>query len=112
MKPISTKTHGAIDYAAGLFLIAAPYLFGFADGSPQHYIAMIVGAAVIAVSLVTAYELSIAKLIPFRIHKILDMAVGATLLISALMLHLSGLTLVPFLLIGIAGFAVPSLTRG
>ena len=32
MRFIPTRLHGMADYATGLLLLAAPYLFGFADG--------------------------------------------------------------------------------
>lgn len=35
---INTKTHGVIDYLTGVLLVAAPYLFGFANsGSDEPY---------------------------------------------------------------------------
>jgi hypothetical protein len=33
MRIISTRTHGVIDHLTGLLLIAAPWLFGFANGA-------------------------------------------------------------------------------
>lgn len=79
---IPTQVHGVLDYAMGVLLIISPWLFGFSDSDAATWIAIIVGAAIIVASLVTDYELSLAKIIPMRAHLGLDILSGAFLAVS------------------------------
>lgn len=73
---IDTRTHGIIDYITGLLLLVAPYIFGFATGGIKQWLPQVIGAAIIVMSLVTRYELSIAKLVPLKVHLGVDVASG------------------------------------
>jgi hypothetical protein len=66
----------------GLLLIVAPWLFGFSDTGAAAWIPIILGVGLLGVSLVTRYELSVAKVIPMPTHLALDGALGIFLLIS------------------------------
>ncbi len=79
---IPTRVHGVLDYAMGLLLVVSPWLFGFSDTDAATWIAILVGAAVVLASLVTDYELSLAKIIPMRAHLGLDILSGVFLAVS------------------------------
>ena len=51
MRFIPTRVHGMLDYASGLLLIVAPYLFGFADR--VYWPHLILGLAEIGAGLMT-----------------------------------------------------------
>ena len=53
MRFLSTRAHGVIDYATGLLLIIAPYVFGFNNGGAAQWTPMVVGIAIIGLSLMT-----------------------------------------------------------
>ena len=77
MRFISTNIHGLFDYLLGAYLIALPWLFGYAFiGGPATWIPVILGVWIIAYSLLTDYEWGISKTIPMRGHLILDLIVG------------------------------------
>src|SRR3954465_14098235 len=78
MRMIPTKTHAGMDYAVGIVLIAAPWIFGFADeSSAATWIALVAGIALIAMSAITAYEGGfVSHLISMRTHLIADAALG------------------------------------
>lgn len=80
MKILSPFVHGIIDYAVAALLLLAPTLFGF-TGTPE-ILSYALGVGHLAYSLVTRYPLSIAKLIPFRIHGMIESAAGVFLLVS------------------------------
>ncbi|MFC7524291.1 SPW repeat protein [Parapedobacter sp. GCM10030251] len=82
MRFIGRKFHAVLDYAAGLLLIAAPWLFGFASIAPATWTAVIVGAAIIGMSLLTDYEGGVAKFIPMSIHLTMDVIAGLILATS------------------------------
>ena len=107
---ISTKVHGVIDYVVGLLLIAAPYLFGFADGGAAQWVPMILGASAIGYSLLTDYELSVAKLIPMPVHLGLDMGSGALLAVSPWLFGFSDVIWWPQVVVGVMEIVIPMMT--
>jgi hypothetical protein len=81
---IPTKIHAGLDYAAGLLLIASPWLFGFADESTAAtWIAVLAGVAMLGLSMITDYEGGLlARLIPMRTHLMADAGLGVLLAVS------------------------------
>lgn len=79
---ISVRTHAVIDYIVGILLIAAPYLLDFATGGPAQWVPQALGAGILLYSLLTRYDLSLAKVIPFGAHLALD-ALGGLFLIAS-----------------------------
>jgi hypothetical protein len=82
MRFIPTRTHGILDYLVGIILIAAPWILGFADGDAKQWVPVIVGALIIGQSLITDYELSVAKIIPMGTHLAMDIVAGLFLAAS------------------------------
>jgi hypothetical protein len=75
-RPITPRTHGAIDYVSGAALVAAPALLGL-GGTRAGRALRAAGATHAAYSLLTRYPLGAAKVLPYRGHLALD-AVAAT----------------------------------
>ena len=83
MPLIPTRIHALLDYVVSAFVIALPFLFGL-DGTPRMLFVAL-GLFGIAYSLLTAYELGVVKLIPMRLHLLLDIVfIGALLVLAAL----------------------------
>jgi hypothetical protein len=101
MRFISTRTHGVLDYMTGLLLIVAPWLFGFADAGAAAWIPIVLGIGLLGVSLVTRYELSVAKMIPMPTHLALDVGLGIFLLISPWLFGFADVIWWPHVLVGI-----------
>ncbi|CAO4153216.1 SPW repeat domain-containing protein [Methylorubrum extorquens] len=113
MRIIPTRLHGVLDYAMGALLIVAPYLLGFADGTAAQYVPQALGLATLLMSLVTDYELSIAKLVPMPIHLGVDIASGLLLAVSPWLFGFADRVFWPHLILGIAevGAALMTQTR-
>lgn len=79
-KPLSPRTHGYIDYASVAILALSPTIFGF--GGAAAAICYIFGAALLGISLLTAYPLGAAKVIPFTIHGGIEAVSAPVLLLS------------------------------
>lgn len=77
--PISRFLHGVIEYAAGVLLIAAPFLFGF-KSSAAVAVSIIAGVVVLAVAASTEGESSLIDSIPIAVHLLLDFALAAVLI--------------------------------
>ncbi|NGP16313.1 SPW repeat domain-containing protein [Devosia aurantiaca] len=107
---MSSRVHGIIDYLVAAVLLLAPYLFGFADGGPAQMVPTVSAIAIIIVSLITRYELSVAKLIPYSIHLVLDVLVGLVLLVSPWLFNFADQIWWPHVLVGVLSFIVVALS--
>jgi hypothetical protein len=101
MRIIPTRVHGALDYLVGIVLIAAPWVLGFADGGPEQWVPVVLGAGAIAYSLVTDYELGVARLIPMPVHLGLDLFSGVLLAASPWLFDFADEVWLPHVLIGL-----------
>jgi hypothetical protein len=111
MKIIPRKMHGLLDYVVGIVLIAAPWLFGFADDGPATYIPVALGAGALVYSILTNYEFGVVRLIPFRVHLLLDVLSGAFLAISPWLFGFSNKVYLPHLIFGLIEIAAGIMTR-
>jgi hypothetical protein len=106
MRVIPTSIHGVIDYVVGAALLVVPYLLGFADGTAAQWVPQIVGILIIGQSLITQYELSIAKIIPMSTHLMLDMGAGALLAVSPWLFGFADQVYLPHLIVGLAEIGI------
>ncbi len=77
--PIPPFLHGAIEYVAGVLLIAAPFLFGF-EASAAVALSIVAGVVVIAVAASTEGPTSLIDSLPITVHLLLDFALAAVLI--------------------------------
>jgi hypothetical protein len=83
MRILSTYIHGMLDYVVGVALIMAPNIFGFSElGGPAVLLPRVLGTAAILVSLLTNYEWGVFRVIPMRVHLVVDFLSGALLAAS------------------------------
>lgn len=108
---IDTRTHAIIDYATGSLLIIAPYLLGFATGGVTQWLPQIIGVAIIGMSLMTRYELSMAKVVPLNVHLGIDIATGILLAASPWLFGFADLIWWPHLLVGLMEIVVAMMTK-
>jgi hypothetical protein len=88
---IPLKVHNILDYVAGAFLLLCPALFGFYYLDAARYTFWVLGAGLIAYSLLTQYQYSIAKLIPVKAHMVMDVLAGIVLILAPMVLGYRGL---------------------
>ena len=83
MKIIPSFVHGILDYIVGLALLAAPNIFGFADGPTSAvWIPRIVGIVILLQAIMTDYELGLLRKLRFSMHLGNDYVVGLFLAAS------------------------------
>jgi hypothetical protein len=111
MDVLSTRIHGVIDYLTGAILILAPYLFGFSTGGVEQWIPQLLGLAILGMSLITRYELSVAKIIPLPVHLGVDFAGGLLLAVSPWLFGFADVIWWPHLLIGLMEIVVAAITE-
>lgn len=88
MKVLSSKVHGILDYLLIVFLFISPTLFKM-EGM-LCTITYSLAAIHLAVTVLTDFELGLIKLIPFRIHGLLEVLVTVILAILAIWFYNNG----------------------
>jgi hypothetical protein len=111
MRFIETRTHGYLDYIMGILLIAAPWLFDFAQGGAETWVPVILGAGMILYSLMTDYELGATHRISMRTHLMLDMIGGALLAVSPWLFGFADYVWEPHLILGILEIGAALFTK-
>lgn len=80
--PISSRVHTIIGLIVGVLLLLAPTLFGFSDNTAASMVPYIVGLFIIVNELITTSPLALVKLVPMKVHVMLDVLTGLVLLAS------------------------------
>lgn len=111
MRFIPTRVHGIIDYLMGVLLIAAPWLFGFADLDIARWIPIIIGALIIVYSLLTRYEMGVADVIPMNVHLWLDILGGLVLAASPWLFGFADDIWWPHLIFGLLEIIIAAVTE-
>ena len=116
MKLLSTRTHTIIGIVVGLALLVAPWLFGFADeGGAAVMVPIYLGIFILLSELTTTSPLSLVKLVPMRVHVIVDVLTGLFLLASPWLFSFADLEVnawLPHVVVGIliVGYALVTQT--
>lgn len=89
--PISQTIHGAIEYAAGVLFIVAPFIFAFDSGAAVAA-SIVVGVVVIFLAATTNGPTSLVNSVPVSVHMALDYALAAVLIAAPFLFGFSGET--------------------
>jgi len=81
---LNSRIHGVIDYAVVLFLLVSPTLFGLSEITSTFTYAL--GLIHLILTMTTKFELGVFKIIPFRIHGIIELIVSLALIAAAFFL--------------------------
>jgi hypothetical protein len=100
MKIISSKVHGILDYLVVIFLAVSPALFKM-EGSLATFTYIVAGAGFL-LTIITAFEAGLIKLIPFRIHGLLEFALALGLTGAAFWYNFNNNDLGFFFYLGVA----------
>ena len=111
MRFVSTRTHGIIDYIAGIVILASPWIFGFADETAAQWVPVVVGVLLLGSALMTDYEFGVVTLIPVPVHLGLDILAGLLLAVSPWLLGFSDRVWWPHLLLGAFEVMASLITR-
>jgi len=111
MRFIPTFVHGLMDYPMSILLMALPWLGGFANGGAPQWIPVIAGVAMLGLSAMTDYELSLMRAIPMTTHLIIDAAMGLFLVASPWLFGFSELVWIPFVVLGLVELGAAAMTE-
>jgi hypothetical protein len=99
-----------IDYAVGLLVIAAPWLFGFSDHGRATAVTVGFGVAALLYSLLTNYELGVFRVLSMNAHLAIDVVWSIALIASPMAFGFADRVTWPHVTVGIAGLVVTALT--
>lgn len=110
--PIPRFVHGAIEYVAGVLLIAAPFLLSFASNAAVA-VSIVAGIVVLVVAASTDGPSSLVNSIPLPVHVLLDYALAGVLVASPFLFGFSGESAPTafFIVLGVAHLLVTIGTR-
>lgn len=78
MKPISSRAHGMLDYLTVALFALAPTLFGFTGTAAT--LAYALAAVHLVMTLITAFPMGVAPVVPFHVHGIVELLVAISLM--------------------------------
>jgi hypothetical protein len=84
MKIISDSTHGILDYVTVVLFALAPSLFGLAGTAALISYALAV--IHLTMTVLTDMPLGVIKVIPLKLHALVELVVGPVLVVGALVL--------------------------
>jgi hypothetical protein len=110
--PVPAFVHGIVEYAAGILLIAAPFLFSFEEDAATA-VAIAAGVLVLIVAASTAMSTGLIKSIPVQAHVMLDYLLAIALIAAPFALGFSddGAATAFFLVLGVAHLLLTIATR-
>jgi hypothetical protein len=80
--PIPLRAHASLEPLVAIFLIAAPWIFGFDDVGSSTATSVAVGVLMLIAGMCTRWRLSLVKLISLRTHFRMDLMLGVVLIVA------------------------------
>ncbi len=88
MKRLSSRLHGVLDYAAIVFLLLSPSLFHLESSAATFAFALAMVHLIL--TLFTDFELGFVKVIPLKVHGLIELFVSIALVLIANAFRVSG----------------------
>ncbi len=112
MRFVTKTIHAWLDYPVALALITLPFLLGLGTSNPLALtISPVVGVAALLLTVFTDHHLGVIRVLPYKLHLAVDLAVGVLFLILPFALGFSGLDAAYYWLNGAAVVAVIGLSK-
>ena len=87
--PVPVFLHGVLEYAVGVLLIAAPFLFAFDDDTATA-VSIVAGVLLLALTASTAIPTGMTKSVPIPAHVIADYLLAGLLIASPFLFGFDG----------------------
>ncbi len=104
MKIISSEAHAALDYLTVAIFALAPTVIGLTGASA--IVCYVLAVVHLSMTLVTNMPFSLVKVVPIRLHALVELVVGPVLVIGGLLLALPMPARTFFVAMGVIIFAV------
>lgn len=112
MRFVTKTIHAWLDYPVAVALIVLPFLLGLGASHPLALmVSPIVGVAALLLTVFTDHHLGVVRVLPYKLHLAVDLAVGVLFLALPLAIGFSGLDAAFYWLNGAAVVAVIALSK-
>ncbi|HNP19613.1 MAG TPA: hypothetical protein PKL31_14345 [Fulvivirga sp.] len=112
MKFVTKQMHAYLDYPVAIALMALPFLLGLGTSNPLALqLSVATGIAAFILTLLTDHQLGVYKIIPYKVHLIVDGLVGVVFVIAPFALSFEGLDAYFYWINGAAVLTVVSLHK-
>lgn len=109
MRFLPTRLHGVVDYLAGIVFIVVPWLFDWP--SDAAWVSTVLGVLALVYSLLTNYELGVARVISMSTHLLLDLASGVVFIVAPFLLDPGPGVTTTMVIFGLAEIGASLVTR-
>ena len=104
MKIISSEAHAALDYLTVVIFALAPTVIGLSGAAAV--ISYVLAVVHLSMTLVTDMPFSLVKIVPIKLHAVVELVVGPVLVIGGLLLEFPTPARTFFVVMGVIIFAV------
>ncbi|MFS4445921.1 hypothetical protein [Maribacter sp. 2307UL18-2] len=112
MKFITKRIHALLDYPVALALIVLPFLLGLGESNPLALqLSMATGIAALVLTILTDHHLGILKVVPYRVHLMVDFLVAVVFILAPFIFSFEGMDAYYYWSNGIAVLIVVSLHK-
>ena len=112
MKFITKRIHAFLDYPVAVALMVLPFILGLGStNSMALYLSVITGAAAFILTLLTDHHLGLLRIVPYKLHLIVDFVVAITFIIAPFIFSFDGIDAYYYWINGIVVITVVSLHK-
>ena len=112
MKFVTKQIHAFLDYPVAIALIALPFLLNLgSSNSLALYLSVATGVAALILTILTDHQTGLVRVIPYRIHLIVDFLVAVVFIIAPFALGFEGIDAYYYWINGAAVLVVVSLHK-
>jgi len=111
-KFVTKAMHAYIDYPVAVALIIMPFILGIGASNPiATWLSVATGVAAFILTLLTDHETGVIKVLPYKFHLAVDLAVGIVFVVAPLVLGFTGLDMAYFMVLGATVLVVVGLHK-
>ena len=112
MKFVTKRIHAFLDYPVAVALMTLPFLLGLGDSNPLALqLSVATGIAAFVLTLLTDHHLGALRVIPYKIHLLVDLLVAVVFIIVPFAFVFQGIDAYYYWLNGAAVLTVVSLHK-
>jgi len=112
MKFVTKEIHAYLDYPVAIALIALPFVLGLGSSNPIAFqLSLVTGVAALILTILTDHHLGVIRVIPYRIHLIVDFLVGLVFVLAPFIFSFQGLDALYYWINGAAVLSVVGLHK-
>lgn len=101
LKFVTKEIHAYLDYPVALGLMVMPFILGLGEVAPlAFWLSFITGIAAFLLTVLTDHHLGLIRVLPYKLHLLVDFLVGVTFVVAPLILGFAGLEAAYYWVIG------------